>query len=395
MNEQSLLAQALKSGQMETAKDLLNKGEHLPKNLYSHEWGSIFSQIIEHKAFDVLDSLMEDGSIETDIYEYDSFNNSIFQSLIRFPANPDFIEYLRSLTARFQSLNTDIKDQTLLGFAFEEGADPEIIRSLVDAGCDITYKNNAEENFIFQIVNNGALALRNKEKAIEYLKFLIAEGLEINTANIVGTTPLHAAIDRNQKEYLDLLLENGADPNAQDKRGRTPFYNVVVDQFNLASYEKMSRYDSPLFELRAKDEGTFFAKYVSRLDRPSENDLKLLKRLLLDGADVQHTSDHYAKEKSALDWAAEKSSEVLLLLLENTNTDINEQDNEGNTLLHKVCGYDVNYDQEKAKEIYRKVKLLLSKGADISIQNDKDETALMLASKDNLKSKTVELLLQK
>jgi ankyrin repeat protein len=47
-----------------------------------------------------------------------------------------------------------------------------------------------------------------------------------------------------------------------------------------------------------------------------------------------------------------------------------------------------------AKETYRKAKLLLEQGADISITNDKDETALMLASGDNLKIKTVELLMK-
>ena len=74
--------------------------------------------------------------------------------------------------------------------------------------------------------------------------------------------------------------------------------------------------------------------------------------------------------------------------------DINEQDNEGNTLLHKVCAYNVNYDAEAAKETYRKVKLLLENGADKDIANDKDETPLMLASGDNLKIKTVELLMK-
>jgi ankyrin repeat protein len=40
------------------------------------------------------------------------------------------------------------------------------------------------------------------------------------------------------------------------------------------------------------------------------------------------------------------------------------------------------------------VKVLLEAGADVSLLNDKEETALMLAEKDNLKVKTVELLLQ-
>lgn len=59
-----------------------------------------------------------------------------------------------------------------------------------------------------------------------------------------------------------------------------------------------------------------------------------------------------------------------------------------------MCLFDVNYDAEAAKETYRKVKLLLENGADKDITNDKDETALMIASGDNLKIKTVELLMK-
>ncbi|MDO7742560.1 MAG: ankyrin repeat domain-containing protein, partial [Pedobacter sp.] len=58
-----------------------------------------------------------------------------------------------------------------------------------------------------------------------------------------------------------------------------------------------------------------------------------------------------------------------------------------------VCAFNVNYDQNVAKETYRKVKFLLENGADISLTNTKDQTALMLASDDNLKTKTVQLLL--
>ncbi|MNR10898.1 Ankyrin repeats (3 copies) [compost metagenome] len=91
---------------------------------------------------------------------------------------------------------------------------------------------------------------------------------------------------------------------------------------------------------------------------------------------------------------AEKKSEILQTALTNGNIDINRQDDEGNTLLHKVCAYNVNYEAEKAKETYRKVKLLLENGADKNITNNKDQTALALASDDNLKIKTVELLMK-
>ena len=105
-------------------------------------------------------------------------------------------------------------------------------------------------------------------------------------------------------------------------------------------------------------------------------------------------AQHYGQPKSGIDFIVEKKSDILKSVLENVSLDINEQDNQGNTILHKVCAYNVNYDAEAAKEIYRKVKLLLENGADKDITNDKDENALTLASTDNLKIKTVELLMK-
>jgi ankyrin repeat protein len=63
-------------------------------------------------------------------------------------------------------------------------------------------------------------------------------------------------------------------------------------------------------------------------------------------------------------------------------------------LLHQVCAFNVNYDQEVARQLYQKVKLLIEAGADPNATNDRDQTPMMLAAQDNLKVKTVELLLK-
>lgn len=113
-----------------------------------------------------------------------------------------------------------------------------------------------------------------------------------------------------------------------------------------------------------------------------------------DGANIYQTSPYYEAPKSGADWIAEKSVELLKTVLDAGAIEINRRDDKGNTLLHKVCGFNVNYDTNAAKETYRKAKLLLEAGADPELTNDKDETPLTLAQQDNLKIKTVELLLK-
>ena len=283
-----------------------------------------------------------------------------------------------------------MNNQTLLGYALEKSAHPQIIKALIDAGCDTSYKNNAEENFIMRVVNTYN---PDVEKSVAYIDLLITEGLDVNAPNIVHKTPLMAAIQNNKKHFLDVLLNNGANPNHADKEGKTAFFNAVVDQQSYDLYNKLASYEIPDFDHRDHNGEALLTGYLRMMYNDSGDSLKLLERMIDDGADIRQTSPYYSKDKSALDWVAEKSAGVFELILSKGIIDINEADNTGNTLLHKVCAINVNYEQDKAREIYKKVKLLLAAGADTKLLNDQDKTAADLAGDDNLKAKTVELLL--
>jgi uncharacterized protein len=396
MAGQNQLMQALQAGEWDKAKELLTSGEKIPDSLQGYQKTSIFEIIVKKKKFDIIDLLVKDGTIEKDIYEYDSFEGTILESIIKYlPDDEESISYLKSFLSNMQSLNSDVKDQTLIGYALQEGANIKIIKSLVDAGCSLDYKNNAEENYLHKVISNNSLAMRNQNRALEYLHYLIVAGVDVNAPNIIRATPLITAVNTNKTAYIDLLLENGANPNDQDKDGNTSFYYAVVHKLDYTIYDKLAKHSLPKFEILNRDGEAILPSYMRMLNRGTEAELKLLDRLIHDGADLTQTSPYYDKHKSSLDWAAEKPAAILAHILKTGKVEINSQDDNGNTLLHKVCAYDVNYDKEGAKETYRKVKLLMEEGADIDLLNDADETALMIASKDNLKSKTVELLLLK
>ncbi|CAB0041177.1 unnamed protein product [Trichogramma brassicae] len=59
-----------------------------------------------------------------------------------------------------------------------------------------------------------------------------------------STSPLHLALQHRPNEIVELLLRNGADPNAADKRGWTPLH-VVCERCNADDWVKM------IFELSA------------------------------------------------------------------------------------------------------------------------------------------------
>jgi hypothetical protein len=47
-----------------------------------------------------------------------------------------------------------------------------------------------------------------------------------------GMTPLHYAANRGNLEAIEILIDNGADVNAQNKRGRTPLHTLVEQKYD-------------------------------------------------------------------------------------------------------------------------------------------------------------------
>lgn len=391
MQNQNDIIQAFRRSQFQTAQQLLDNGETIPKTIDSYMLADAIRRIVNARRFEFLDMLINNGSIELDIYEYDRFNETIFEQLfIHLKDNDDDLEWFSQFLSKVINKNDEVNNQTLLGYAFERGAHPKIIKALIDAGCDTSYKNNAEENFIMQVIRKY---IPDENKTLAYIDLLIAEGLDVNSPDIVKKTPLTAAVQSGKEYLFDILLKNGAQPNLADKDGETAFFNAVVNWSIYSMYEKLASYEKPDFDLRDKAGETILTGYLKRMYKESGDNLKILERLIDDGADIRQTAPHYGVDKSGIDWVAEKSPGVLEMVLSKGIIDVNEADNKGNTILHKVCAINVNYEQEKARDIYKKVKLLLAAGADTKLLNDDDKTAADLAGDDNLKVKTVELLL--
>jgi len=387
-----MLEQMLQSGDYAAALESIKNGEKLSKTIFDFNKSQLFDKLLRDKQFEILNYFVKDKTIETDIYEYDSFDKSIFASIIRNLSDEgESNDFFRNFMTKFDNINDEVAAKTLLSYFLENAAKLEHIKILIESGCDINFKNNAEENLLHQVINTYS---REPELSLTYLSLLIDEGLDINEANIVKKTPLITAIERNKKEYIDLLLQNGADPNHIDKDGNTAFFYAVAHQLNLDLYNKLREYDSPQFDLLNRNQVSLLFEYMRMVNSPSGSMLELLSKLINDGADLYHESLYYQSPTTPINLIAEKDPAVLQTIIDTGALDINRQDNEGNTLLHKVCAYNVNYEERKAKETYRKVKLLLETGADADITNNKDQTALMLASDDNLKIKTVELLMK-
>lgn len=86
-----------------------------------------------------------------------------------------------------------------------------------------------------------AVAQDNQERVQE----LLGQGASVHSTNILGLTPLHFGLTRNQNlsvQMVELLLENGADPNTQSSlSGETSLHSAASDG-RLEIVEKLLDY---------------------------------------------------------------------------------------------------------------------------------------------------------
>lgn len=378
-----MLQKALQSRDFEQARIALINGEKLPVNdMQSYQLTGIYDSLIRENAFDIIALLIADGTIEMDIYEYDSFDQSIFKSIFTYLGNDEAsLQFLNEFLPQIQSLNDELGNKTLVSYALDQEVPIELLNVLIQNGCIVDCISASDENLIHQIVKKYT---RNYDRGLSYLQLLAEQGLDLDKPNVVKETPLHSAVKEHRNLYIKWLMENGADANFQNKDGESPLFLATSQGGDTEKYELIRQYATPDFEqVNARGETLFCA-----------SDLNHLKVLLEDGADLyQPSKNTYGQEISKIDALAISTAEHVQIALDSGQLDVHRKDDKGNTLLHRVCGRETLHEERRAKEVFKVVKLLLASGADAAATNDMDETPMMIAATDTMKTKTVELLL--
>jgi len=390
MFEKTPLIQAIDKGDMTTAIELYQQGEKIPHSQHSYDYNQLYDTLLRNKGYELINLMSENGEIEKDIYMLDKIDGSIYSSIIK-KRNPDedFVAFLQDFISSSDNINDEVSGETLLSYAIQSKVDSSIIKAMVDAGCRVDFKDNSENNLINISIKKHDL---KGDELISYVEILSNEGIDINEPNKIGQTALHIAMESNKSNILDLLLQNGADPNQQDHEGNSAFFIAVAHKGNIDLYKKLAEYDSMDFEQTNK-RGEKALHHILKNTSGFSHSVDLILQMIEDGVDLKSTCMHYDNAYSGWYWIAQQNAESFQKIFNSAGPDINEQDDLGNTLLHLVVVKDSNHDQNVAKETYKKVKFLLDNGASASMLNNQEKTAMMLASEDNLKGKTVELLL--
>ena len=218
---------------------------------------------------------------------------------------------------------------------------PNTVRSLLDRGADVDAATNwnmdwevrnqvidsfklepLDERYYPSMVGIVPLHLASRYDAMDAANVLLERGADIQAQGDSEYTPLHYAVAANSLDVARVLIERGADIHAEANWGFTPLH--------LAA------------EVNSRD--------VAHL---------LIER----GADI-HAQAEYGW--TPLDLAAFSNAVEIALELIEFGADIHAQDEEGYTPLHSAA----------YGNAFEAAHLLIERGADINAKNDDGETPL-------------------
>ncbi len=273
----------------------------------------------------------------------------------------------------------------------------EIVRLLIERGATVDIgKENGDRTPLLEAAGQGH---------VDVVKFLLSKGADVN-ARGKGLTPLLLACAWGQlpagppgdkTTTIHILLENGADVNAQDeswlKTGRTPLMYAVM-QGNAALVQTLLGKGARL-DLKNKDGDTALSlakkdglEYIAQLlekhagsanESAGQADPDKVKALISKGADVNLRTP---TGSTPLMYAADGNKLEIIRALLRSGADVNAKNGANSTALIFAS---VKGHLGVAKE-------LLRRKADVNVKNIGGADALIYAVV-NKKAKAVEALL--
>ena len=260
-----------------------------------------------------------------------------------------------------------------------QGENDDLAVLLIENGADIDY--SGEEL-------GTPLHIACEEGRVDVVKLLIARGANVNSKeSFAESSPLHEA---KNKEIAQILLDNGADINLKDGRGKTALYwaavsgDVEMVKF-LRSFENRSDKDY-LLRMAAVSAGQAeVAKLLAEKGRPDGildasaiGDIARLETLLKSNSKLVFKRDH--NKQTPLHRSVDSATAELLI---QNGADVNAKDISDKTPLHIAC-------QNRRLDV---IEVLLAHKADVNARCSLDQTPLHEAvSEDHFKA--VELLIE-
>jgi len=241
---------------------------------------------------------------------------------------------------------------TELHFAAQNN-DVDVAKRFIAKGWDVNSKDlNMETPLTYAAGSSG-----------EMIRLLLEKGADVNAQNLKGNTALHIATRQGKTDMTHLLITSGAKVNLANKDGETPLYHAALSGQAEAIRLLLDQHAD--IKLQPTSASTL-------LHAAAEGgNPELLDRLLRADADVNAKDQNlFTPLHSAAEFGQVEASRRLI----KKGADVNAQSNTEATPLHLAIWYlgSPMYNDSQDKEASRQkaydlVKLLLDGGSDPNI----------------------------
>ena len=255
--------------------------------------------------------------------------------------------------------------------------------------------------------DDGLMLEACRANRLDVVKYLISKNIDVDSKNYINRTALHFACigeNYNKKkispELIKILVDAGANINAQDEKGNTPLLYAIK---NNASIENINYLIDKAANVKLANEINETVLHNDYLYK--KNNFPLLKKVVDKGIDVKTKTKN---SETALLYAIDNNNlEAIKYLLEKgaeklQNKHIEHAIKTKNIELVKLLtskGDNINFKQLNTNiavesGTYEILEFLLSKGADANYGGEW-KNPLHYAAKIKNSTKTIDLLLQK
>jgi ankyrin repeat protein len=345
----------------------------------------------------IIDQLMKAGADPNDPINYINAD----ETPLMHAARAGGVDAVRMLLVAGAKVNAreSWNGQTALHWAAAEGHSA-VVQALIEGGADIRQRSNAGSTPFMFAVRKGDMPSVNA---------LLAAGVNVNEKRPADlATPLLVAIINGHEDLVDLLLDKGADPNAeggstdlsvQGSKARplkitlkTPSYrDQLRDTGTEGGNGANNSWGRPLQAAIHAANWHISDEFVSvNIDR-----LRVIKSLLKHGADVNSRNTDMEPRWSGARYrrrqvgltpflaaARQADIEVMRLLLENgADPKLNTPINITPLMLAAGIAWASNQDRASEEQVLDVVKMLVEElRADVNFVADTGETAMHAAA---------------
>ncbi|EWZ00274.1 hypothetical protein FOYG_00157 [Fusarium oxysporum NRRL 32931] len=232
----------------------------------------------------------------------------------------------RWLFSRGTKIHERYQNKSAISLATSNGH-AETVEFLLNVGADPNTCGIEDEPIL-------SLAAKNCDGKLT--KFLLERGASAKAKDRLRKTPLHRAAEREGTvTIMEALLSYGAEIDARDDQGRTPLILALM----YASIDEIGFLIGQGADVTAQDEEDETCLHQAM--RRKNATLEVVRLLLENGAraDARSRSGQTCLHSFARRGTVKTSTSDIIQLVTSRGTDLNANDNDGNTPLHLMTKY--------------------------------------------------------